>query len=241
MATDESLLGVNRRFNELSGVGGWRALFREMIQQVDCRSVLEWGSGDPSFLASFSPRIRTLAVDGDESLRPLYERANIEFRVLDFDRDEFAPPLEGYDAAVCSDVFEHLLYPQRSLRVLAAALTTKGVLFSHVPNEFGLRRTVKIMLGLAEYRYFFRGTDEWTYPHLRRFTDRGYRRFLEMQFPYNVKIADLKDAGVARLLGTLRFRVPYCLERGPTYASSRDAGTYAALVDLKSRLKRERF
>ena len=236
MTEHKTALEANEKPTHLRGMGGWRRMFLAFIEELQPQAVVELGSGDPAFLAALPTHVRRLALDGNEELHPLYERAGIEFRAFDFDHEE--PPVETkeFNVAVCSDVFEHLLYPQKALRWLSSSLSEDGVLFSHVPNEYRLRRTAKIMLGMAESIYYFPRRDEWNYPHLRKFTDVGYRRFLQLEFKHNLKITDLNYAGVARLMGKLGLSVPYCLEGGPTYASTNNRPKYERLCDLKAKM-----
>jgi SAM-dependent methyltransferase len=240
MSDREIPSGTDKRATHLTGTGGWRKLYLKFVTELRPNSVVELGCGDPAFLAALPKHIQRLALDANADLHPLYEKAGIDFYTFDFDHEDSPITLKGFDIAVCSDVFEHLLYPQKSLRLLATALSDEGVLFSHVPNEFRLRRTVKIMLGMAESSYFFLDHDEWDYPHLRRFTDIGYRHFLQTEFRHNLKITDLNYSGVARLMNKLRLPVPYCLEGGPTYASTNSLPKFEQLGELKARIKKNR-
>ena len=237
MLDHETLLEVNKRTTKLKGIGVWRELYLQFIMQLEPNSVLELGSGDPTLLSSIPKHIRRLALDGNVELAPLYRDAGIEFYAFDFDHEDPPSVIEKFDVAVCSDVFEHLLYPQKSLQLLASVLLDDGVLLSHVPNEFRLRNTLKIMLGRAESLQFFPTCDEWNYPHLRRFTDVGYRRFLQLCFKYNLKTTDLRYSLIARIIDGLGFPVPYCLEGGPTYASTNSPENYERLLELKTRIK----
>jgi SAM-dependent methyltransferase len=234
----ENILEVNARANRLKGLGPWRTLYRELLARLPVESVLEVGSGDPAFLASLPAGIRRVAIDGNPTLAPLYRAAGIEFHSFDFDREIPPTPLRGFDTVVCSDVFEHLLYPQRTLQLLTDALAPAGFLLSHVPNEFQLWRAAKVMLGLSGSVCFHPECDEWENPHLRRFSDFGYRRFLTLSFPHNLKITDLEYTRLPRLLHRIRVRVPYFLEGGPTYASTKDEERSRALVRVKSDLER---
>ena len=134
--------------------------------------------------------MKRFALDGNAELAASYEKTGIEFFHVDLDRGELPSVLEGCDVAVCSDVFEHLVYPQHSLQGIARCLGPKGILFSHVPNEFRLLPVLRIMLGLRDSVLFHqgRGCTEWDNPHLRRFTDRGYRAFLENRFRFNLRL-----------------------------------------------------
>ncbi len=233
------LVEWNARIHRWKGVGAWRALYLWFLRDLGPSSLIEFGSGDPSFLSLVAPACRRIAVDGNPALARDYAAAGIEFHCLDLDRDGLPEGLSGLGAAVCSDVFEHLVFPARLLGLIAGCLGPEGVLFSHVPNEFRWRRTWRIVLGRRTSVYHH-GAEEWNDPHLRRFTDIGYRRFLSQRFRYNLKINDLRYRGWARTLARLRIPVPYGLEGGPTYASTNNDAVYRRLVEIKERLRRDR-
>lgn len=232
---DESLVEVNARAIRLEGkgVGRWRRVYLELIAELAPKSVVEFGGGSPKFLTSIDPAVRRMALDCDAELSGSYAAAGIEFRTLDFDRDQFPDDLADFDVAVCSDVFEHLVFPMRTLDRIVAALRPQGILFSHVPNEFRMLSTLRVLLGARHSVYFHEGFHEWNDPHIRRFTDVGYREFLGNAFQYNLKLTDLAYRIPAKLLRTLRLPVPFGLEGGPTYASTNDEATHRKLVSIK--------
>lgn len=220
------------------GIGGWRALYLKFVADLRPESLLEVGAGTPDFLERAGVE-RRVAVDVGERFAADFRARGIEFVVRDLDREG----LEGVapvDVAVCSDVFEHLLDPAGALDALAGVLRPGGILFSHVPNEFRLGHLARVMLGRREAVAFHPGSREWDDPHLRRFTDRGFRAFLSRRFEHNLKLTDLGYGGSARRLQRLGAPVPFCLEGGPTYASTRDPETFGRLSALKEKLARER-
>jgi SAM-dependent methyltransferase len=234
----ESILDVNVRTQHVKQMSGWRRLFLRFLAELAPRSVLDFGCGQPAFLASLPARTRRVGLDGNPGFALEYAAAGVEFHAFDFDREEPPIPLKEFDAAVCSDVFEHLLYPQRTLARLAAALAPEGVLFTHVPNEFRLGRTTQIMLGRAESVTFHTDCEEWNNPHLRRFTDRGFRKFLGLAFEHHLKLTDLNPSRGVRRMMRWRLPVPFCLEGGPTYASTRSRVTFERLVREKQAIRR---
>lgn len=232
MNETENLAEFNRRVHVPKGVGGWRALYLKLIRELEPGSVLEIGSGDPSFLTAVSNGARRAAVDSGERFRAAFEEAGCDFYSLDLDHDSL-PDIGTFDAVVCSDVLEHLIYPKRTLDFIAERLGPAGVLYSHVPNEFTLSRTVRIMLGRDDAMYFHLDCKEWENPHLRRFTDRGFRGLLGEYFPHNLKLSDLRYKGLSKSLARIGIEPPYCLQKGPTYASTRSEETFRALTRAK--------
>lgn len=229
----------NARVHRFKGVGSWRGLYLWFLRDLTPGSVAEFGSGDPSFLALVDGGVRRTALDGNEALAGRYAAAGIEFHAVDFARWNPSPELSNFDVAVCSDVFEHLVFPERLLEVISRCLAPDGILFSHVPNEFQLRRTLRILRG-RRVSVYHHDAHEWNDPHLRRFTDLGYERFLATRFPFNLKITDLRYRGWARTLSRLGLRVPFCLEGGPTYASTASESRYRRLLAIKKALARDK-
>jgi SAM-dependent methyltransferase len=85
----------------------------------------------------------------------------------------------AFDAALCSDTFEHLVDPLALLSDLHRVLRPGGLLLCHVPNEFSHKSLRQIVRGNGICnRTFFPGAEEWDYPHLRFFSHRGFVRML---------------------------------------------------------------
>ena len=236
----ESVTDINIRLGRLKGIGVWRQLYSRFLQQLRPQSIAEFGAGDPAFLLSAEGVTRRVALDVNPRLGDLYKDSGVEFFVYDFDRDAFPIQKEMFDVAVCSDVFEHLLYPEHTLSNISGCLRSRGVLFSHVPNEFSLYRTARVMFSRSGSVYFHPDAFEWNSPHLRRFTDKGYRTFLGLRFRYNLKISDLRYRLPARLVSQLGLPVPFCLEGGPTYASTNDGAKFSELREIKRMLRKTR-
>lgn len=199
------------------GIGGWRSIYLQIISKIQCSTLLEVGAGAPDFLLA-APAQTRIALDVSDRYRKDFEAAGVTFRLCDLDTQPLGelPPI---DVAVCSDVFEHLRQPVRALSALAQALGPEGVLLSHVPNEYGLTPMLGVMFGERESTQFHAGAREWDDPHLRRFTDRGYRAFLQQAFAYNIRLTPLRYRRPARWLSRCGVEPPYCLQGGPTYAS----------------------
>jgi SAM-dependent methyltransferase len=99
-----------------------------------------------------------------------------------------------FDAALCSDTFEHLVDPLALLGEIHRVLRPGGALLCHVPNEFSYKSLRQILRGNGICnRTFFPGTEEWDYPHLRFFSHRGFVRML-IRGGFSVE-EDLTDFG----------------------------------------------
>jgi SAM-dependent methyltransferase len=227
----------NAEIHRPGGIGQWRRLYLELINHLNPSSVIELGAGSTDFLSAITCS-RKVAIDANNKWEEAFRKTGAEFVQLDLDHGQL-PPLGVFDIAVCSDVFEHLLYPDRTLDYLSKLVGSDGVLLSHVPNEFSLVKTVKIMLGLSESLYFHHHCEEHNDPHLHRFTKLGFEKFLRRHFQYNLFISDLRFGIILRLLRALRAPIPYCLQGGPTYISTNNKATYDMARDIKGRLYRQ--
>jgi SAM-dependent methyltransferase len=226
----DASLYLERNF-EAKGVGGWRKLYLSFIEDLAPHAVIELGAGAPEFLDQIEAQ-RRVAVDIGQRYAEMFRSRNIEFACRNLERDDL-DDLGPIDVAICSDVFEHLVNPAAALDRIADLIGSNGILFSHVPNEYRLGHILRIMLDRGDTVQFHKGATEWEDPHFRRFSDVGYRRFLSRRFAYNLKLSDLRYGRLARLVKRLGLGVPYCLQGGPTYASTNDPGVFSRLMELK--------
>lgn len=223
---------------QAKGIGGWRQLYLSFIRQLRPTAVAELGAGAPEFLGRIMAE-RRIAVDIGQRYAEAFRSRNIEFSCRDLERDDLQD-LGPVDVAICSDVFEHLVDPSAALDRIMAMMGPHGILFSHVPNEYRLSHMINVMLSRRNTVLFHKAATEWADPHVRRFSDIGYRSFLERRFKYNLRLSDLRYGRPARMLNIIGAPVPYCLQGGPTYASTNDPGMLALLVELKRKIGRAR-
>ena len=83
---------------------------------------------------------------------------------------------------------------------------------------------------------FFHNGKEQSNPHLRRFTDIGYRNFLENEFTYNLYIPDLNYKGVKSLLSKINIPIPFGFQFGPTYISTNSKKKLKEIESIRSSL-----
>ena len=226
----DASLYLERNF-EAKGVGGWRKLYLSFIEDLAPYAVIELGAGAPEFLDQIEAE-RRVAVDIGQRYAEAFQSRNIQFACRNLEKDDL-DDLGPVDVAICSDVFEHLVNPAAALDRIADLIGRQGVLFSHVPNEYRLGHILRVMLDRGDTVQFHKGTTEWEDPHFRRFSDVGYRRFLSRRFAYNLKLSDMRYGRMARLVKRLGLGVPYCLQGGPTYASTNDPAVFSRLEELK--------
>lgn len=216
------------------GIGTWRSIYLKFLNKLDINSICEIGSGHPEFLDTTKAK-KKLAIDYGDDFKELYEDKNIHFQNLDLDNDELNGIEEKFDAVVCSDVFEHLLRPEKTLNFCKEILNKDGLFFSHVPNEFNFRRLLKVMF-FNKHSVLFHDQDEQNNPHLRRFTNIGYKEFLEQEFKFNLYISDINYFGLKKLINSLQIPIPYGFQYGPTYISTNSKLKFLEIKSLKASL-----
>ncbi len=231
----QSMVNYNVDVFRDRGVGGWRQLYLLFLTRMQVDSLIDFGCGSPHFLTQLESIPRRIGVDGNSKYADEYHQAGIEFSQRDLDHGE-PVRVDPVEAAICSDVFEHLLYPERTLLNITSVLTANGFLFSHVPNEFTLRKTIRIMLGKDIAIYNHPHCKEYDHPHLHRFTKIGYESFLKTHFKFNVFLTDLRYNRIAKVLKSLRIRVPFAIEMGPTFVSTNCPDRFKQLVEIKKEL-----
>lgn len=232
----DASLYLERNF-EAKGIGGWRSLYLSFIEDLAPYAVIELGAGAPEFLDRIEAQ-RRVAVDIGQRYAEAFRSRNIQFACRDLEHDGLED-LGPVDVAICSDVFEHLVNPAAALDRIAELIGQRGILFSHVPNEYRLGHILKVMFDRSHTVQFHDGATEWEDPHFRRFSDLGYQHFLSRRFAHNLKLSDLRYGRLARLTRRLGLGVPYCLQGGPTYASTNDPEIFARLEELKK--QKEKF
>lgn len=90
----------------------------------------------------------------------------------------------AFDLVVCKDILEHLLDPLTVLQDARRTLQDDGEIVISVPNHFYWPMRVRLLFGkgiiwrglLSDHGALY---SEWNYMHIRFFTYRGFRQFLD--------------------------------------------------------------
>lgn len=217
------------------GLSTWRSLYLEIADELHPESVVEFGAGNTAFLERLPDTVRRHAIDGVERFRDKFTSKGISYDVHDLNEPGYVSP-EKFGMAICSDVFEHLLNPEQALDTIKSNLLPDGFLCAHVPNEYKLKPALGIILGLRTSVQFHTSCEEWNDPHLRRFTDIGFQRFLRLRFKHLIGVTLLRSGRAARLLDSISLPVPLFLRGGPTYLATDSANTAELLQQIKKRL-----
>jgi SAM-dependent methyltransferase len=218
-----------------AGLSFWRKIYLRIAQGMEFNSAIEFGAGDPVLLKELNCA-RKIAVDGTSLYKNNFTSQGIEFIELDLNQEGSAG-VDNIDLAICSDVFEHLIHPALALKTIKKTLAADGALIAHVPNEYIFRKTIAVMLGRSESIYSHPHCQEWDHPHLHRFSDIGFRKFLETEFKYLVRITPIADTRPVHLLRSVGLPIPYCLERGPTYLCTNDPQKAQKTADFIAKLR----
>jgi len=94
-------------------------------------------------------------------------------------------PDRTFDIIVCNDILEHLLEPLSVLREAVRVLRNDGRIIVNVPNHYDWPMRLRLVLDKG---IIWRGlitdhgayNNEWDYMHIRFFTFRGFKQFLEI-------------------------------------------------------------
>lgn len=93
-------------------------------------------------------------------------------------------PERTFDLVVCKDILEHLLEPLLVLKEAVRVLRDDGTIIISVPNHFYWPMRLRLLFGKG---LMWRGLisdhgaayHEWDYMHIRFFTYKGFRKFLD--------------------------------------------------------------
>ena len=140
----------------------WRKIYLRILKDSPFNSIVGYGAGDPALLASLPAEKIKLAIDGTDIYQNVFKSEKIDLKTHDLNKTGLKIPFQS-DVAVCSDVFEHLHEPELCLKTIFDNLNSQGILFAHVPNEFILKKTLKVMLGFEEAIYNHAHCNEWNH------------------------------------------------------------------------------
>jgi len=153
-------------------------IFRDYLSQLQGR-FLDVGCGTGEVMKYVCSSLEVVGIDvSNDYLRKAVNRGEKAIwadltRPLPFET-------ESFDAALCSDVLEHLINPFATLCEIHRILKTDGLLFAHVPNEFGHKSLMQIFRGNGICNHsFFPDAEEWNYPHIRFFSHKGFKSMLQ--------------------------------------------------------------
>ncbi len=77
-----------------------------------------------------------------------------------------------FDLVICTDVPEHMYYPEHILQEAQRVLKDDGQLIFGVPNHFDIRQRLRLLVGqgIVHWDNIRHGATAWDYGHIRFFT-----------------------------------------------------------------------
>ena len=142
------------------------------------KRVLEVGCSGGGVLLQIPAEIK-YGVDIDIDKLKLGKQKGLHGVIADAERDL---PFKDhfFDLVIATDLFEHLIRPAETILYIKRVLKPDGHFLTHVPNEFRWQNILKL-LGNESFitKAWFPGAYEYDYPHLRFFSAKGFRRFIE--------------------------------------------------------------
>lgn len=158
-------------------------LLRESREQ-SFKRIVDIGCGDAFFSCWFKSNGTTelVGIDGSpEALARASARGTDATHLVNDLSTERLPLADGSsDFVLCKDVLEHLINPLHLASEIARVLKPSGTALVLVPNHFPLRFRFRFLINpRLDTQNFFPEAKEWDYPHIRFFSDAGFRELFE--------------------------------------------------------------
>lgn len=139
----------------------YKSRYYAIIEQIAALGIprgsrlVEFGGGQVAVLASKLLGTESTVCDVSERYREGIEGAGVAFAAFDLVKN--APPAQdAFDAAVLSEVIEHLpVPPYVALEKVRAMLRSGAWLVLTTPNLYSIRNTVYLLLGRRLFGHFF--------------------------------------------------------------------------------------
>ncbi len=148
------------------------------------KNILTLGCGMANDLWHLAAANHIVGVDYAGTGLAIAREHGIDVHEFDLNRGtRFAFEDASFDVVICKDILEHLLEPLLVLHEVRRVLKPDGYVIISVPNHFALPMRLRMLFGRGLiYRSLLGGHDdyeEWNYMHIRFFTFRGFKRFLQ--------------------------------------------------------------
>lgn len=207
--TQNAYLGTAYAAKDSSYFGGARADYVAILPADPDARILELGCGDGATGALALREGKCGEYVGIEMFAPMASRAEqrlTRVHVGNVDEIELPYPPGHFDALIMSEVMEHLVDPEATLRRLVALVKPGGSVMASSPNVSHWRIIKELVTG--HFSYAEAGPMDRT--HLRWFTPQSYAAMFEGAGVTVETVGPLGPlAGKSRLIGALlgsRFR-----------------------------------
>jgi ubiquinone/menaquinone biosynthesis C-methylase UbiE len=153
--------------------------------QLKGKHILTLGGGTANDLWDLARDNVVVNADYAESGLSVGRRFGIQGVMTNLNLSPTLPfPDRSFDLVVCKDILEHILEPFAVLKEAVRVLRDDGTLVISVPNHFYWPMRLRLLFGkgilwrgvLTDHGVGYR---EWDYMHIRFFTYKGFRAFLE--------------------------------------------------------------
>ncbi len=149
----------------------------KIIGKIKNKKILDVGCGS-GVITSFLTRDNEVW-GMDISKKALEKAKHYGLKTIQYDIEKKFPfRKKQFDIIICREVFEHLINPIFTLQEIERVLNDNGILITSVPNQFNWKKRIKLLLGDNLSSDYFKGFNEWNYPHIRFFTFKGFKKFL---------------------------------------------------------------
>jgi|GEM_PF-1825813 len=157
--------------------------------------VLDVGCGDGVYEKIISDEARRLAVfDGidisstqEQNTKGLFS----DFFKINIDQEAIPTESEKYDVVICSEILEHLFFPDHALEEVARVLKKNGSVVITIPNAAAFRNI--LMMALGDVRAVFYPREK---EHIRFFNLRGIKEILSNA---NLRVTMVRGLGALLL------------------------------------------
>lgn len=165
----------------------------DLITQIGTKKkikILDVGCGDGVYEKKIAGRYKNLNFYGaDISINQLSNTENLfkQIKIVDVDNQRLPYPSQKFDIIICSEILEHLFWPDRLVSEISRLLKPRGALLVTVPNYGSLQIRIKTLFaGYSPMVNFTNNKD-----HIRFYSPIDIKKLFSNKF----KIISIKGVG----------------------------------------------
>lgn len=147
--------------------------------------VLDFGCGEGIFCGYYLTKIikQYRGIDISKEAVKKAQQKGLNVKQFNIDVEKMLPFADNYfDAAICSEVLEHLFDPEHVLKEIFRVLKPQGVLFTSVPNVAYCKERLRMLFGgfNPKGHPLICKIAPWRDPHIRFFTKKSFYQLLQI-------------------------------------------------------------